>query len=119
MIPTPERSQAKNMAYGKNMTYHQRGLTEATAYIRAIGIRNRALVALLNEARIALETVDEDIAQLVEADGVPDAYGVSATRARQLKTARNLGLALGKIDTVIQTLGSAISHADVERAKEC
>jgi ABC-type transporter Mla subunit MlaD len=89
-------------------------LKEATAFAKAIGKRDRALVALLNEAKTALETVDEDIVQLVEADGAPDAYGVSATRARQLKTARNLGAALGKIDSVIQTLSNGFGPSDIE-----
>ena len=82
-------------------------LKEATAFAEAIGKRDRALVALLNEAKTALETVDENGWTIGPEDN-------EEQRAHQLMTARNLGAALGKIDSVIQTLSNGIGPSDIE-----
>jgi hypothetical protein len=82
-------------------------LTEATAFAKAIGKRDKAVVALLNEAKTALETVDENGWTIGPEDN-------EERRARQLETARNLGAALGKINSVIQTLSNGIGPSDIE-----
>ena len=121
MNTTPERSPAKNMAYGRldSPLYQpeQRAMAEATAFIRAVGIRNRAMAARLRDVKTTFESAAENYIESGCLAYGPD--GDDELRNSQYRTAVDLGIALGNLDSVIETLGSAISHDEVERAKEC
>jgi hypothetical protein len=74
-------------------------LTEATAFAKAIGKRDKAVVDKLLDARSMLESVAEDLSNCNETDGPADA---------------NMAAALGIIDSVIKTLSKGISPSDIE-----
>ena len=86
-------------------------LTEATAFAKAIGKRDKAVVDKLRHARTAFESVAENIAECGWTHGPEDNEEL---RNRQRQIAADLGRVLGNLDSAIEALSKGIGPSDIK-----